>query len=90
MTRPERRSWIFFRIIYRPGNTVPLERGGRRDLWQYAIDAEKNEITMHVSDSDLESRKKTWKMPAYKATRGTLAKYIRNVKSASLGCVTDE
>ena len=36
------------------------------------------------------SRSKTWKMPAYKATRGTLAKYIRNVKSASLGCVTDE
>ena len=33
---------------------------------------------------------KAWKMPPYKATRGTLAKYIRLVKSASQGCVTDE
>jgi dihydroxy-acid dehydratase len=29
-------------------------------------------------------------MPPYKATRGTLAKYIRLVKDASHGCVTDE
>jgi dihydroxy-acid dehydratase len=28
--------------------------------------------------------------PPFKATRGTLAKYIRCVKSASEGCVTDE
>ena len=31
-----------------------------------------------------------WKAPPYKATRGTLYKYIKNVKSASEGCVTDE
>jgi dihydroxy-acid dehydratase len=29
-------------------------------------------------------------MPAFKASRGTLGKYIRLVKSASEGCVTDE
>jgi dihydroxy-acid dehydratase len=29
-------------------------------------------------------------MPPYKATRGTLYKYIRLVKDASEGCVTDE
>jgi dihydroxy-acid dehydratase len=29
-------------------------------------------------------------MPPYKATRGTLYKYIKNVKPASEGCVTDE
>jgi hypothetical protein len=29
-------------------------------------------------------------MPPYKADRGTLAKYIRLVKSAAVGCVTDE
>ena len=29
-------------------------------------------------------------MPPYKATRGTLSKYIKIVKSASEGCVTDE
>jgi dihydroxy-acid dehydratase len=29
-------------------------------------------------------------MPPYKAIRGTLSKYIRLVKDASEGCVTDE
>ena len=29
-------------------------------------------------------------MPPYKATRGKLYKYIKNVKPASEGCVTDE
>jgi dihydroxy-acid dehydratase len=29
-------------------------------------------------------------MPPYKAERGTLRKYIRLVKNASEGCVTDE
>jgi len=32
----------------------------------------------------------TWGMPPYKAERRTLAKYIRSVKNASQGCVTDE
>jgi predicted MFS family arabinose efflux permease len=31
-----------------------------------------------------------WTMPPYKATRGTLYKFIKTVKSASEGCVTDE
>ena len=35
-------------------------------------------------------RRARWKAPPYKATRGTLYKYIKNVKSASEGCVTDE
>jgi dihydroxy-acid dehydratase len=68
------------------GGPIALVRTGDK----ITIDAEKNEITMHVSDSDIEARRKSWKMPSYKATRGTLAKYIRSVKSASLGCVTDE
>jgi len=68
------------------GGPIALVRTGDK----ITIDAEKNEITMHVSDSDIEARRNSWKMPSYKATRGTLAKYIRNVKSASLGCVTDE
>jgi dihydroxy-acid dehydratase len=29
-------------------------------------------------------------MPPYKAMRGTLYKYIKSVKNASDGCVTDE
>jgi dihydroxy-acid dehydratase len=54
------------------------------------IDAETNEIRMDVSDAELASRRAEWKMPAYKKTRGTLYKYIKCVKSASEGCVTDE
>jgi dihydroxy-acid dehydratase len=68
------------------GGPVALVRSG--DL--VTIDAERNELTMDVSDEELARRKSEWRMPAYKATRGTLARYIRTVKSASLGCVTDE
>jgi dihydroxy-acid dehydratase len=54
------------------------------------IDAANNTIDMDVSDEELAARLVSWKMPAYKAKRGTLYKYIKNVKSASEGCVTDE
>ncbi|WP_428941008.1 dihydroxy-acid dehydratase [Fontivita pretiosa] len=55
-----------------------------------SIDDEKHSITLHVSDAELARRRKAWKAPPLKATRGTLGKYIRLVKPASLGCVTDE
>ncbi len=54
------------------------------------IDAENRVVNVHLSDDDLAARKAAWQMPPYKATRGTLYKYIKNVKSASEGCVTDE
>jgi len=57
---------------------------------QITIDAVNNTIMVDVSDEELAARRKTWIAPPYKAVRGTLYKYIRNVKSASLGCVTDE
>ena len=46
--------------------------------------------TDDVGDDQLQQRRKGWSMPPYKATRGTLYKYIKNVKDASQGCVTDE
>ncbi len=55
-----------------------------------AIDANKNSIDVEISDEEMTKRKKAWSMPAYKASRGTLYKYIKTVKSASEGCVTDE
>ncbi len=55
-----------------------------------AIDTEAGEINMEVSDEELAIRKATWVQPPYKATRGTLYKYIKTVKNASEGCVTDE
>jgi dihydroxy-acid dehydratase len=57
---------------------------------QITIDAETNRINVALSDEEFAMRKAAWKMPAYKATRGTLFKYIKVVKSASEGCVTDE
>lgn len=54
------------------------------------IDAEINEINVDVSEQEMQLRKAAWQAPPFKATRGTLYKYIKNVKSASDGCVTDE
>ncbi len=54
------------------------------------IDAETNQLDFDVSEAELSKRRATWKAPPLKATRGTLYKYIKNVKSASEGCVTDE
>jgi dihydroxy-acid dehydratase len=57
---------------------------------QITIDAVNNTIMVDVNDEEFAARRKTWTAPPYKATRGTLYKYIKNVKSASRGCVTDE
>ena len=61
-----------------------------KDGDQITIDAQTRTIEMDVSDDEMAKRKAAWKMPAYKAKRGTLYKYIKSVKSASEGCVTDE
>ena len=54
------------------------------------INAKTNKIEFKLSDKEFANRQKNWKMPPYKANRGTLYKYIKNVKTASEGCVTDE
>jgi dihydroxy-acid dehydratase len=54
------------------------------------IDAVKNTINLKVSDAIIAERKKNWKQPALKATKGVLYKYAKSVKSADQGCVTDE
>jgi len=68
------------------GGPIALVRNGER----ITIDATKNEISVNVTEAELAVRRKAWKAPPLKANRGTLAKYIRLVKSASEGCVTDE
>jgi len=68
------------------GGPIALVENGN----QITIDATKNELSVALSDEELAIRRKQWQMPAYKSTRGTLSKYIRLVKSASFGCVTDE
>ena len=54
------------------------------------IDAKKRTIELEVSDAELARRRAAWTAPPLRATRGALAKYIRNVRPASEGCVTDE
>ncbi len=54
------------------------------------IDAVKNSLETDLSDAEIALRMREWKAPAYKVTQGTLYKYIKNVSTASEGCVTDE
>jgi dihydroxy-acid dehydratase len=54
------------------------------------LDASKNLIGVNVSDAEMAARRERWQAPPYKANRGTLYKYIKCVKNASQGCVTDE
>ncbi len=54
------------------------------------IDAETNSLDVELSDAELDRRGAAWQAPPLKATGGTLYKYIKNVNSASDGCVTDE
>jgi dihydroxy-acid dehydratase len=68
------------------GGPIALVRNGDR----ITIDATTNEISVDLSEKELTARRSQWCMPPPKAVRGTLGKYIRLVKSASLGCVTDE
>lgn len=68
------------------GGPIALAKNG--DI--ITIDAEKNRIDIDVSDAELAKRRAAFKAPAFKNTRGTLYKYIKNVKTASEGCVTDE
>jgi len=77
------------------GHVVPeAQEGGPIALLQNGdiviIDANKNLLSVEITDSEIEQRRSAWVMPPYKATRGTLSKYIKTVKNASLGCVTDE
>lgn len=55
-----------------------------------SIDAVNNKLEVKLSEEELAQRKQAWQKPAYKANRGILGKYIKSVKSASEGCVTDE
>jgi dihydroxy-acid dehydratase len=68
------------------GGPIALIRDG--DV--VTIDAEANELRVDLTDAELAKRKAAWNMPPYRASRGTLYKYIKCVQSASKGCVTDE
>jgi dihydroxy-acid dehydratase len=53
------------------------------------LDAVNNTIILKVSGQVIAERKKNWKQPALKVTKGVLYKYAKSVRDASEGCVTD-
>ena len=76
------------------GHIVPeAQEGGAIGLLQngdiITIDAEKNILSVGLSDTELFKRKEAWVKPPYKFKQGVLFKYIKSVKTASEGCVTD-
>lgn len=68
------------------GGPIALLRDG--DV--VTIDADTLNIEVDLTSEELAKRKSEWVEPALKYTRGTMYKYIKNVSSAKLGCVTDE
>jgi dihydroxy-acid dehydratase len=56
---------------------------------EITINAEKREMNLHISQAEMKKRKKAWKAPKQRYTRGVLAKYAKQVSSASTGAVTD-
>ncbi len=68
------------------GGPIALVRTGD----EITIDSEHKRLDVALDEKELSRRRAEWKMPPYKVNRGTLFKYIKNVKNASEGCVTDE
>ena len=54
------------------------------------IDAVKRQINLNVSQEEIKRRQHVWKQPKPRYTRGVLAKYAKQVTSASQGAVTDK
>ena len=67
------------------GGPIAFVRDGDR----ITIDANACELSVGIDDAEMARRKAAWTPPAPKATSGVLGKYVRLVKSASEGCVTD-
>ncbi len=77
------------------GHIVPeAQEGGPLALLKtgdvVTIDAQNNQLNVNISEAEMAFRHAQWDMPPYKASKGTLYKYIKTVKNASEGCVTDE
>jgi len=76
------------------GHIVPeAQEGGPIGLIQdgdiVTIDAESNTLSVDLSEAEFAARKAQWVKPPYKFEQGVLYKYIKNVSTASEGCVTD-
>jgi dihydroxy-acid dehydratase len=67
------------------GGTIALVKEGD----SITIDAKKRLLQLNVPPKVLAARRKKWKAPKPRHTRGLLAKYRRLVSTASLGAITD-
>jgi len=67
------------------GGTIALVKEGD----SITIDAKKLLLQLNVPPKELAARRKKWKAPKPRYTRGLLAKYMRLVSTASIGAITD-
>jgi dihydroxy-acid dehydratase len=67
------------------GGTIALVREGD----SITIDAHKRLIQLNVSEDELGKRRAAWRPPQPRYTHGVMAKYLRNVSTASKGAITD-
>jgi dihydroxy-acid dehydratase len=68
------------------GGTIALVKNGD----SITIDAGKRLIQLNVPAKELAARRKKWKQPKPRYTKGVMAKYSKLVSTASRGAVTDE
>jgi dihydroxy-acid dehydratase len=67
------------------GGTIALVKEGD----SITIDAKKHLVQLNVPAKELAARKKKWKQPKPRYTKGVMAKYLRLVSTASKGAITD-
>jgi dihydroxy-acid dehydratase len=67
------------------GGTIALVKEGD----SITIDAKKRLVQLNVSAKELAARRRKWKAPKPRYTKGLLAKYMRLVSTASRGAITD-
>lgn len=67
------------------GGTIALVEEGD----SITLDAEQRLLQLNVPEDEIARRSKAWQPPAPRYTRGVLAKYAKQVSSASKGAVTD-
>jgi dihydroxy-acid dehydratase len=67
------------------GGPIALVRDGDR----IAIDAARCELHVELDDQALAARRAQWTAPPPRTAGGVLGKYVRLVRSASEGCITD-
>ena len=67
------------------GGTIALVNEGD----SVTIDADQRVLQLNVPEENIARRRAAWQPPAPRYTRGVLAKYAKQVSSASTGAVTD-